>query len=173
MPGGIGKTGINPGGVLLNILDRKANVVQAEFKVAQSLGKKGDEPSAPVKTPAQVLDKVGSTAGDFTNAVNVADTFESGGRAVAQMARGHVPTSMPPTLMGRTLGRLVPGANIAIAAGSASNAAEVFRNPESTTGQKAYAAFDAVTSAGAALPAPGVSTFSGVLNIVGSFFKPR
>jgi hypothetical protein len=158
--------------VFLNIMDRKANVVQAQAKVAQSLGKKSDEPSAPVKTPAQVLDKVGSTAGTFSNAVNVADTFEGGGRALGQALKGRVPSAMPQTLVGKTLGKFVPGANIASAVGSASNAASVFSNPASTKGQKAHAAFDAVTSFGAALPVPGVAQASGVLNIVGSFFKP-
>lgn len=172
MPRGVGGTNTGTGGVLLNILDRKANVVQAEVKVAQSLGKKSDEPSAPVKTPTQVLDKVGSTAGTFSNAVSVADTFEGGGRALAQTLKSGVPSAMPQTLVGKTLGKLVPGANIVSAVGSAANTADVFSNPASTKGQKAHAAFDTATSFGAALNVPVLSQASGVLNIIGSFFKP-
>lgn len=159
--------GPKTGAVVMESLDRTMNAVALEANAAKSIGNKNPAP-APVKTPQQVLEKVGSLSGTAGNIISVADTFESGGRAVAKLAGGVVPTSMPSTFVGKTLGRFVPGLNIANAVASASNAHGVFSNPASTPAQKTRAAIDASSAFVAALPVPFVAQGAAVVNTVNS-----
>nr|BDT35124.1 hypothetical protein MFMH1_47930 [Myxococcus sp. MH1] len=152
-------------------LDRTMNVVALEATAAKSAGNKG-APSAPVTTPQQVLEKVGSVSGTVGNIASVADTFDSGVRAVGQLKKGVELTSMPTTVVGKTLGRFVPGLNIANAVASASNAHGVFTNPASTPAQKTHAAIDASTAFVAALPVPFVAQGAAVANTLNSLLTP-
>ncbi|SET75950.1 hypothetical protein SAMN05443572_10399 [Myxococcus fulvus] len=156
--------------VVMESLDRTMNVVALEATAAKSVGNKGA--STPVTTPQQVLEKVGSVSGTVGNIASVADTFESGARAVGQLKKGVELTSMPTTVVGKTLGRFVPGLNIATAVASASNAHGVFTNPASTPAQKTHAAIDASTAFVAALPVPFVAQGAAVANTLNSLLTP-
>ncbi|MFY1827966.1 hypothetical protein ACN47A_18745 [Myxococcus fulvus] len=157
--------------VVMESLDRTMNVVALEATAAKSVGNKS-APSTPVTTPQQVLEKVGSVSGTVGNIASVADTFESGARAVGQLKKGVELTSMPTTVVGKTLGRFVPGLNIANAVASASNAHGVFTNPASTPAQKTHAAIDASTAFVAALPVPFVAQGAAVANTLNSLLTP-
>ncbi|MFP2963921.1 hypothetical protein ACLEPN_40950 [Myxococcus sp. 1LA] len=162
---------IKPGAVGLEALDRTMNAVQLEATVAKSVGNKGGT-TEPVKTPQQVLSTVGSTAGTANNVINVLDTFESGARTVGQMSKGTVPTTVPPSLVGKTVGKLVPGLNVVNAVASASNTADVFSNPQSTTAQKTHAVIDTTTAFVSALPVPGLAQGAAIVNTVNSLLTP-
>ncbi|AEI68963.1 hypothetical protein [Corallococcus macrosporus] len=161
-----------PGPVVAEVADRTMNAVSLEANVAKSVGGSKSGSSEQVRTPQQVVSTIGGTSGTLNNAINVADTFETGARAIGQMSRGNVPTAMPPTVVGKTLGKFVPGLNVIGAVSSLSNTRDVFTNPSSTPSQKTHAVIDSASAVVSALPVPGLSQAGAVVNTVNSLFTP-
>ncbi|NVJ01411.1 hypothetical protein HV824_25315 [Myxococcus sp. AM009] len=160
-----------PGPVVAEVADRTMNAVALEANVAKRVGSKGGS-SEPVRTPQQAVSTIGSTSGTLNNAINVADTFETGARAIGQMSRGTVPTALPPTFVGKTLGKFVPGLNVVGAMSSLSNTRDVFTNASSTPSQKTHAVIDSASAVVSALPIPGLAQGAAVVNTVNSLFTP-
>lgn len=165
------KPPVNLGGTAVEIGDRTVNALQLGATGAKSVGGKSGT-SEQVQTPQSVMGQVGSLSGTANNAINVADTFESGVRVIKDGLQGNMPSSMPSTAVSKTVGKAVPLLNVFGALSSLSNTKDVFTNPSSTPSQKAHAVIDSASSVLSAVPYPPVALGATLVNVLNGAVTP-
>lgn len=166
------KPPVNLGATGVEIGDRTVNALQLGATGAKSVGGKSGTSEQVQTPPHSVMSQVGSMSGTANNAINVADTFESGVRVIKDGLQGNMPSSMPSTTVAKTVGKAVPFLNVFGALSSLSNTRDVFTNPTSTPSQKAHAVIDSATSVLSAVPYPPVALGATLVNVLNGAVTP-